>query len=77
MLNEGRFRNCIEMLSARIRAMESVHRSNEAQLEDHNLSHEERRCRLRLIQSADQRLTELKRELADLQSCAIRTGPAG
>lgn len=77
MLNEKRFRYCIEMLTSRIMAMESVHRFNESQLEDHNLSHEDRRCRLRLIHSADQRLTDLKRELVDLQSCAINAGPPG
>ena len=76
MLNPYRFGNSVEMLSARVRAMESVHQSNEAQLADHNLADEERRCRLRLIQSVDQRLTALKGELADLQSFSTQPDPA-
>ena len=77
MLNQCRYRNSIEMLTSRIQAMESVHQFNELQLIDHKVSQEERRCRLRLIHSVDQRLTDLKRELADLKSCTIQAGPAG
>ena len=56
MLNQLRFHNSIEMLTARVRAMEWLRDSNEKNLCDRDMSVEERRSRMVCIHNLDQRL---------------------
>lgn len=70
MLNDNRFRNSIEMLTARINAMESVGLRNDREFDLTAMTPRERRLRLKFLHGMDQRLTELKWELSELRSLA-------